>query len=454
VLASRLSGIVGCVAVAVYHWWVGLALLVVWVVVRRVMVTAVIRQATEFRGQAATMRRAYYFTGLGSKAAAAKEIRVFGLARFVAGRFQQEFRAALGEAAGGMRRIHRRAAFCFVAVLAGYGLAMSVLAADAAGHRIGLATVAVVLPMFAVTMSTGSVSFDDVTLAWTLAGLPDVDTLEQDLRRGAGELVGDQPVAGRPRRSIRLEQVRFRYPEGDKDVLAGVDLDLPAGRSTAIVGVNGAGKTTLVSLLSRLRDPTAGRITVDGVDVRELDPAGWQRTVAVVFQEPVRYPLSAYQNVAFGALEHAEDVEGVHAAAEQAGFRSVAEGLPHGWDTVLTTDLPGGVDLSGGQWQRLSLARALFAARHGAKVLVLDEPTAALDVRAEAEFYGRFLDITRDLTTVVISHRFATVRRADHICVLDDGVITERGSHEELLAADGQYASLYRLQAARFGAKR
>jgi ATP-binding cassette, subfamily B, bacterial len=244
--------------------------------------------------------------------------------------------------------------------------------------------------------------------------------------------------------------VRFRYPNGSTDVLAGIDLELPAGTSTAIVGVNGAGKSTLVSLIARLRDPSGGAILVDGVDVRDLDAARWQRMVAIMPQEPVRYPVSAYDNIAFGAFEFADDRVGVEEVAELSGFAAVVPTLADGWDTLLARELPGGVDLSGGQWQRLALARALFATRHGARLLILDEPTAALDVRSEAAFYGRFLEITRGLTTVVISHRFATVRRAQVICVLDGGQLTERGSHDELIAADGAYARMYRLQAARF----
>jgi ATP-binding cassette subfamily B protein len=223
------------------------------------------------------------------------------------------------------------------------------------------------------------------------------------------------------------------------------------GTSTAIVGINGAGKSTLVSLLSRLRDPTSGRITVDGVDIADLEPVGWQRSVAIMPQDPVRYPFTAYDNVALGAVEHAADRAGIDECARRAGFDEVVARLPHGWDTVLTRELPDGVDLSGGQWQRLALARALFATRHGARLLVLDEPTAALDVRSEAQFYQRFLEITSDLTTVVISHRFATVRRADRIAVLDGGRITELGTHDELLDLGGAYAGAYRVQAARFG---
>jgi len=231
-----------------------------------------------------------------------------------------------------------------------------------------------------------------------------------------------------------------------------VPLPGKAGTSTALVGVNGAGKSTLVSLLARLRDPTKGRITVDGTDIRELDPQRWQRVIALMPQEPVRYPVSAYNNVAFGALEHRDDKEGVELAASRAGFDAVVKDLPDGWGTVLARELPGGAELSGGQWQRLALARALFATAHGARVLVLDEPTAALDVLSERRFYERFHEITAGLTTLVISHRFATVRRASCICVLDGGLITERGSHDDLVAAGGTYATMYAVQAARFRA--
>lgn len=178
-------------------------------------------------------------------------------------------------------------------------LAIYVITDSARVHELSFRSVAIMLPMLAVAMSAGTISLDDITLSWTLATLPDADQLERDLASTA-RLAGTRESGGRPRESVRFEAVHFRYPSKDA-VLSGVDLELAAGTSTALVGVNGAGKSTLVSLLARLRDPTFGRITVDGVDIREYNPSGWQRTVALMPQHPVHYPVSAYDNVAFGA---------------------------------------------------------------------------------------------------------------------------------------------------------
>jgi ABC-type multidrug transport system fused ATPase/permease subunit len=205
-----------------------------------------------------------------------------------------------------------------------------------------------------------------------------------------------------------------------------------------------------VKLLARLYDPDAGRILVDGVPLAELDPASWRRRLAPVFQDFLQLEVSAYDNVAFGSLADRDDAEGVHRAGALAGAGVVIDRLPDGWQTMVSREFTGGTQLSGGEWQRLALARALFAVESGAGVLILDEPTAAMDVRGEAEVYERFLELTKGVTTIVISHRFSTVRRADRIVVVEHGRVTEDGTHDELLAAGGRYAAMYRLQASRF----
>jgi ATP-binding cassette subfamily B protein len=283
-----------------------------------------------------------------------------------------------------------------------------------------------------------------------------VERVETNARRSTGSLELTEepvPVDGSPHTTIRLESIRFAYPGRLEPVFDDLDLEIPAGRSLAIVGENGAGKTTLVKLLCRFYDPQAGRILIDQTDLRDFAPEDWHRRVAAIFQDYVQFGLSAYDNIAFGALHRRDDRDLVMEAARLAGADEFIERLPRGWDTVLSHEFTDGTQLSGGQWQRLALARALFAVRAGAGVLILDEPTAALDVRGEADVYERFLELTKGTTTIVISHRFSTVRRADSIAVLEHGKVVERGSHDELIAAGAVYARMYALQASRFTAE-
>jgi ABC-type multidrug transport system fused ATPase/permease subunit len=225
-------------------------------------------------------------------------------------------------------------------------------------------------------------------------------------------------------------------------VLAGFDLAIPAGSSLAIVGLNGAGKTTIAKLLCRLYDPQEGAIEVDGVDLRSCDLDSWRSRLAAVFQDFTRFELPLRDNVAPAGAPDAV----IHQALTDAGAANLA-----GLDTVLARGYPGGTDLSGGQWQRVALARALCAVRLGASVVLLDEPTAQLDVRGEAEIFDRILTATRHTTTILISHRFSTVRHADRICVLEHGTVVELGTHEALMATGGRYRTMFDLQASRFG---
>ena len=244
---------------------------------------------------------------------------------------------------------------------------------------------------------------------------------------------------------MRFEHVRFHYPGSANEVFDDLDLVIPAGQSTALVGVNGAGKTTLVKLLARLQDPTGGRILIDGAELSTLDPAAgsgrWPSCSRILPAIHCRYARTSA-----GARRSTWTMRTAWRLPPHAPDRRFA--LPEG--VVLSRKYTGGVDLSGGQWQRVALARALFAVRHGARILVLDEPTAWLDARGEAEFFERFLEITEGITSLIISHRFSTVRQAANICVLSGGRVTERGDHASLLVEDGLYAELFRLQAMRY----
>jgi ABC-type multidrug transport system fused ATPase/permease subunit len=249
---------------------------------------------------------------------------------------------------------------------------------------------------------------------------------------------------------IRFENVGFNYPGTERTVLDNVDLEIRPGELLAIVGLNGAGKSTLIKLLSGLYNPTAGRITADGTDIAELGVDVWRDRISVVFQDFVRYHLSAADNVALGRGAYPRDQAAIDAAAREAGFDAVLERLPDGWDTKLSRSRSGGVDLSGGQWQQVVLARALYAVQQGATLLVLDEPTAHLDVRTEFEVFKRLAERRGTASVVLISHRLSTVRYADRIVLLDGGRITESGTHDELIALGGGYAELFAIQAERF----
>ena len=205
-----------------------------------------------------------------------------------------------------------------------------------------------------------------------------------------------------------------------------------------------------MKLLARLYDPDGGRITVDGIPLTDFDPEQWRTRHAAIFQDFGRYALSARENVGLARFDDDADQAMLDRVADRVGIADLLAEWEHGWDSVLNRQFTNGVEVSGGQWQRIALARALFAVEVGAKVLVLDEPTAQLDVRSEAELYDRFLELTRGLTTIVISHRFSTVRRADRIVVIEHGEVCEAGSHDELVAAGGRYAEMFSLQASRF----
>jgi len=258
-----------------------------------------------------------------------------------------------------------------------------------------------------------------------------------------------KPGAVPPPRPIRsgfeFRDVSFSYPGSQRRVLDGVSFRFDAGERIALIGENGAGKTTLVKLLARLYDPSGGAIFLDGVDLRDYRVDELRGEIGVIFQDYMRYDMRAFENIGFGRVEQYDDRARVSTAAAKAYADSVIGGLPQGFDQMLGRRFDGGVDLSAGQWQKIALARAYM---RDAQVLILDEPTASLDARAEYEVFLRFADLTRGKMAVLISHRFSTVRMADRILVLEHGRILEQGSHEELLSLGGRYSELFELQAA------
>jgi ATP-binding cassette subfamily B protein len=451
---DRLSGFIACVVLATFRWYIGLLFFVGWSLLRPPLRRLLAERALLVRRATPELRHSWYYLGCSYRPAFAKEVRIFGLGRWLLSRHRDKWLAGMEPPWRQLRHFRNRVLLFGLVVGAMYAAGAGLLALAAWHRDITLSTLAVMLPMLAATMQVGGVSIADVSLEQMLAAVPDLDELVGQLRDPATE-TGADSAAGRPARTIRFESVAYRYPSGGAPVYEGLDLELTAGRSLALVGSNGAGKTTLVTLLARLREPTGGRITVDGTDLRDLNPRSWQRQVAVVNQDFGRYPLTARENIAFrdltaDGLGEEFDEAALTRAAAAAGALDFVRALPRGWDTICAPGYRDGTDLSGGQWQRIALARALYAAARGARVLVLDEPTAQLDIRAEAAFYNRFLELTSGLTTIVISHRFATVRRADRIAVLDQGRISELGSHDELVAAGGSYAEMFAMQAARF----
>lgn len=243
---------------------------------------------------------------------------------------------------------------------------------------------------------------------------------------------------------IRFQNVSFKYPGSDVFVLKNINLFIPPGESIALVGLNGAGKTTLVKLLTRLYDPTEGEILLDGHDLREYDLASLHQRFGVIFQDFVRYQFSVRENIGFGQVDELENLEKIKDAAERGGADQVIEGMPNGYETILGRRWEKGLELSGGQWQKIALARAFM---RNAEALILDEPTSALDAEAEYEIFKRFRELMSGRIAVLISHRFSTVRMADRIVVLSDGRIVELGSHAELMARGGPYSRLFELQA-------
>ncbi len=438
-MVQTVGGFACALVLFAYTWWAPIVLMAAWLATHWFLREAGVwydRNTEEVR---AAQRDADYAYRLAVDAPASKELRLFGLADWTIARFVAR-RTRLHDLQYAATRLREQPMlWSVVLVVVANVVVFWSLASAAADGRLTLGQV-VAFVQSAVGVSM--IAFGG--LSWALDGaaapVAAVLRLEPAMRTAGALASGDRKASGTPAREIRFRDLSFGYPGGPL-VLDHFDLSIPAGSSLAIVGQNGAGKTTLAKLLCRLYDPRAGAIEIDGVDVRALDLTSWRSRVTAVFQDFIRLELPLRDNVAPGGAPD----EAITEALRSAGAANLAS-----LDTVLARGYEGGTDLSGGQWQRIALARALCAVTLGAGVVLLDEPTAQLDVRGEAEIFDRLLAATRHCTTILISHRFSTVRHADRICVLEHGRVIELGTHDELMALNGRYHTMFDLQAQRF----
>jgi ATP-binding cassette, subfamily B, bacterial len=446
-MTEMISGVASAAILAVYAWWAPIVLASGWLATHWLLRESAVwkdRNTAEVR---AAQRDADYAYRLAVDPPASKELRLFGLAGWTLERFVAR-RTRLHDLKYAATRLREKPVIWSLLIVVSANLVVFWSLANAVA--LGRITLGEVVVYLQTAVGVSAIAFGGFSWALDGAAAPvaAVMRLEPAMRPAGALRSGDRPAANSPAREIRFRDLTFAYPSPSRGtgpvVLEHFDLTIPAGTSLAIVGQNGAGKTTIAKLLCRLYDPQAGAIEIDGADVRDFDLASWRSRVTAVFQDFMRLELPLRDNVApAGAPDSV-----VTAALESAGAANLAA-----LDTVLARGYDGGTDLSGGQWQRVALARALAAVTLGAGVVLLDEPTAQLDVRGEAEIFDRLLAATRQCTTILISHRFSTVRHADRICVLEHGRVVELGTHDELMVLNGRYRTMFDLQAQRFTAE-
>jgi len=439
-LVDLVVGASAAILLAAFHWWAALLLVLAWLSTHWLLRESGVwkdRNTDEVRK---AQRHAEYSYKLAVDAAPAKELRFFGLAGWVTDRFVSTRRRLYQLQYEATRLREKSVLTCLLVVLAANVVVFWLMADGAANATLTTARVVVFVQ---AAIGVSSIAFGGLNWAMDGAAAPVAAIARVEASVGTGALAEGSTVPTQGAKEIRFRDVSFAYLEGGRPVLDRFDLTIPAGTSMAIVGQNGAGKTTLAKLLCRLYDTTSGSIEIDGQALASLELNAWRSQVTAVFQDFIHFELPLRNNVAPSGAP--DDV--IRAALVAAGGSDLASG---DLDTILSKGYPGGTDLSGGQWQRVALARALCAVQQGAGVVLLDEPTAQLDVRGEAEIFERVLAATRDCTTILISHRFSTVRLADRICVMEDGKVVELGSHEELIALGGRYRTMFDLQASRF----
>jgi len=386
-----------------------------------------------------------YLRFLGAGAQSAKEIKIFGLGGHLTEQYREIAEAIDKENKGiALKRAVMGSGLNLVSTGGYYGAYVVVLVRTLGG---GISVGTFTFLTGAFNRSRSYIerilsSFNDITeQALFLKDLFEFFEMRPSIHSKPDAIPAPRPI----REGFEFQNVSFAYPGSSKLVVRNLNFRLYAAEKIALIGENGAGKTTLVKLLARLYEPTEGRILLDGVDLRDYVVEDLRREIGVIFQDYMRYDMPARQNIGFGSIDALSDEARVQSAAYKSLAKNVIERLPNGYDQMVGRRFEGGVDLSGGEWQKFALARAYM---RDAQILILDEPTATLDARAEYEVFQRFAELTRGRMAVLISHRFSTVRMADRILVLADGAIQEQGSHQQLVALGGRYAELFELQAA------
>ena len=388
-----------------------------------------------------------YYRILGASKESAKELKLFGLSPFFVKRFTGMADQIYGQNKKlAVRRLWIGTLLSVVSTLGYYAAYAYVIYRTVAGHQ-SVGTLTFLAGAIAGTSSgmqnifSAFSSIADQSLF--LTDLHEFFSVKPTIRMKPNA----RPVPNPILRGFEFRNVSFAYPGNSKLVLDRLNLKLAPGERVALIGENGQGKTTIVKLLTRLYDPSDGQILLDGVDLREYDLEGLYRAIGVVYQDFVRYEMSAAENIGIGRIDDWQDMAKLEHAAQKSRADSVIEKLPEGYKQMLGRRFEGGVDLSGGEWQRIALARAYM---RDAQILVLDEPTAALDAKSEHEVFQRFADLTEGKLALFISHRFSTVRMADRILVLEEGRIAEEGDHERLMEMRRRYFGMFELQAANY----
>ena len=430
------------VAFAAIHWSVPLAMAIVSVFLLLSHGIQAKREVAINRAQTAARRREEYLSRLLTERAPASEVRLFGLAEYVIASWRSNANSMLKEKAE--LRLKNLSLGIPSSLASVCLLGIVLISLVWAGHQ-GAITVGAVVGYIYITWSyTSRVS----VLLWRTRSLHEfasrMQHLPEFLALGRTERRGGVEAPSSIRRGVSFHKVSFMYPGGTSPVLSEIDIELRAGETVALIGENGAGKTTLTKLLLGLYEPTSGSVSVDGMELKQIDLRSWRERTGAVFQDYVKYAFTARENIGLGRIAELENTDAIRGAAARSGVHSAIEELPQGYETLLGREFEGGRELSGGQWQSLAIARLYL---RDADLLVLDEPTSALDPLAEVQVYHQFLELSRNKTVLLISHRLGSARLADRVLFLKGGRIIEEGTHDELVKAGGAYSELFAMQA-------